>query len=323
MKPFYLDKLTRRYAHEGEDHPGAFEELRERYRQLKITSLMDMAAVASTLAIDTIETRELDPLALKAIQDTNPNFDSNTDYSSDEWMGIVNSAKGKYFEYEVVERLNDGDTVGDVSLPNGYTAKVADSMTQPGWDIQILDEHGHVDQYLQLKATDNVDYVRDALERYPDITILTTDEVAEHMPNNSMVLDSGITEDEIRQAVDLQGAARGEGFLDEFWGNFNPLIPLLLIAGTQGYKVAVSKQTVESAAEVAQARAARALTALGVGALFKTFGAGLMSIPAAIFTGWLFDRSQNIDALIKTTHRHNHLLRLRTDHFKALMAKGA
>ena len=322
MNPFYLDKLTKRYTGEGNHDPGAFEELRRRYRQYKATTLMDLAAVASTLAIDTVETRELNPLALKAIHDTNPNFDPSATYTDEQWMGIVNSAKGKYFEYEVVDRLNRGETVGDVSLPDQYHAEVADSMNQPGWDIRILDEHDKIDQYLQLKATDNIDYVRDALERYPDITILTTDEVANHLPHDHMVLDSDISERDIQSAIGTTLDDSQSGFIDHFWDSFHPIIPLMLIAGTTGYHVVVGKQAIRSAAEVARARVARALTAAGVGAVFKALGAGLYSIPAALFAGWIFDRSQNIDDLIKATRKQNQLLLTRTTHYRTLLGES-
>ncbi len=324
MNPYYLDSLSRRYASLGEDHPGAFEELRERYRQYKATSLMDLAAVASTLAIDTVDDRALDPLALKAIQDTNPNFDPNSlaGYSDEEWMGIVNSAKGKYFEYLVVDRLNKGEMVGDVVLPEGYHASLAKSMTQPGWDIEIDDGNGHLDEYLQLKATQSTAYVQEALLRYPDITILTTREVADHMPHNSMVLDSNISEKEISGAVGSQLNDAGSGFMDHFWDCFHPIVPLILIAGTQGYRVAVGKQSVTSATEVAKARAARAMSAAGIGAALKAMGGGWLAIPAALLTGWIFDRSQNIDDLIMTTRKQNALLARRSTYIQTLLSQG-
>ena len=50
--------------------------------------------------------------------------------------------------------------------------------SQPGWDIQILNADGTVDQVLQAKATESVSYVKEALEKYPDIEIVTTEEVA-------------------------------------------------------------------------------------------------------------------------------------------------
>lgn len=320
MNHAYLRELTNRYAGPADDDPGAFEDLRKRYRQYKSTQLIDLAAVASTLGLDNLSDRSLDPLALKAIKDTNPNFDPDRlfGYSDDEWMGIVNSAKGKYFEYLVVDRLNSGQPVGDVVLPNGYTAHLADSMTQPGWDVKVLDGEGQVSEFLQLKATQSTDYIHHALTTYPDITILATSEVAQHLPHDSMVLDSNISERDIGSAVGASLDDTGSGFLDHFWESFHPIFPLLLIAGMQGYTVAVGKQSLTSAIDVAKARAARALTAAGVGTLVKVLGGGWFSIPAAIFSGWVFDRSQNIDDLTMATRKQNRLLVSRRDFYGAL-----
>ena len=325
MNPFYLDRLTARYKGHANDGPEALDELVEQYRQYKSASLLDLAAVASTLAIDTLDERALDPLALKAIRDTNPSFDPDKlfGYSDHEWMGIANSAKGKYFEYLVEEKLNHGEAVGDVVLPDDYSAHLAKFENQPEWDIDIVDDHGHTDKFLQLKATDSVGYIHHALETYPDTTILATHEVATHLPHNSMVLDSGISEHEIGQTINASLDNAGEGFLGHFWDAFHPIVPLVLIAGTQGYRVAIGRQSVANAAEVAKARAARALASAGVGGLVKVLGAGWFSIPAAIFTGWIVDRSQNIDDLAAATRRQNQMLGLRIKYYEALVARNA
>jgi uncharacterized protein YdbL (DUF1318 family) len=191
-------------------------------------------------------------------------------------------------------------------------------MTQPGWDIRIVDAHGQTDKYLQLKATESTSYIHHALDTYPDITILTTQEAAQQLPNNSMVLDSNISEKDIDAAVGEQMTDANDGFLDNFWNSFNPIIPLMLIAGTQGYRIAIGKQTVLSAAEVAKARAARSLSAAAVGAFVKSMGGGWLSIPAALLTHWVFDRSQNIDDLIRRTREQNRVLVLRVIFYKKI-----
>lgn len=45
---------------------------------------------------------------------------------------------------------------------------------------------------MQLKATDSVSYIKDALEANPDIPIITTSEVASNFDDNSLIIDSGI-----------------------------------------------------------------------------------------------------------------------------------
>jgi hypothetical protein len=248
----YLNALRAKYSADASKDIDPMGDLLARYRQYKDTRALDLAAVALSLGIQPETSDGMDPLALKALHDTNPNFDPGNvgSYSDQEWLVIVNSAKGKYFEYLVVDELNAGGTVGDLTLPDGYSAHLATSMTQPGWDMRIVDGHGDTADLLQLKATESVGYIHDTLERYPDISILTTDEVAKGIGPNDMVLDSKMSEADLDHAINSTAAGLDHGYLDEFWDNFHPLVPLLAIVATQGYQVVMNKQQVGGAMEV-------------------------------------------------------------------------
>ena len=324
MKGDYLKRLKTRYKPFASPSSDRMGDLLVRYQQYKNTQAIDLAAVAMGLGIQPASSDDMDPVALKALHDTNPNFDPSHvgSYSDQEWMGIVNSAKGKYFEYLVVDELNAGRTVGDLTLPDGYSAKLATSMTQPGWDMQIVDEHGGTAELLQLKATESVGYIHDTLERYPDISILTTGEVARGVGHNAMVLDSKMSEADLESAINATAEGMDHGYLDEFWGAFNPLLPLLVIVATQGYQVTMKKQNVRAAMEVAQARAARGLVASGVGAAAKVLsGSWIISALSAITAGMFFDRSQNIDELLAALRSRNRLLAARSAHYTKLIAR--
>lgn len=319
----YLETLRVRYRQYASDAVDPMGDLMNRYRQYKNTRTLDLAAVALSLGIQPVTSDAIDPLALKALHDTNPNFDPDNvgNYSVQEWMGIVNSAKGKYFEYLVVKELNAGGTVGDLTLPDGYSAHLATSMTQPGWDMRIVDGHGDTAELLQLKATESVGYIHDTLERYPDISILTTGEVANGLEPNDMVIDSKMSEADLEQAINSTAAGLDHGYLDEFWANFHPLMPLLAIVTTQGYQVVMAKQDVSGAMEVAKARVARGMVASGVGAIAKTFtGSWLASALCAVTVGMIFDRAQNIDSLVATLKSRNQLLAARARHYQVLVA---
>lgn len=321
MDKQFLATLLRRYRVFGSDSIDPMGGLVERYRQFKNTRTLDLAAVALSLGIQPDSSEELDPLALKALHDTNPDFDPGEvgSYSDQEWMGIVNSAKGKYFEYLVADELNTGGTVGDLTLPHGYSAELADSMTQPGWDMRIVDAHGSTAELLQLKATESVGYIHDTLERYPDISILTTEEVEGGLDHNQMVMDSKISEAELEQTINATANSMDHSYLDEFWDNFHPLIPLLVIAATQGYAVVMNKQSVASGVEVAKARAARGMVAGAAGAFVKTLtGSWIVSAFSAITVGMVFDRSQNIDELVAAMKTRNRLLEARAEHYRRL-----
>lgn len=253
-------------------------------------SLVDLIAVSSNLSINIFwEESPIDPLITKAINTTSPNFEIDTlyIYSDEQLLGVINTAKGKYFEYLVEEKLNAGEVVGDVALPDGYSAQVAENLNQPGWDLQILDEDGQVSDYLQLKAANSLSYISEALERYPDIQVLATSEVAESA--NGIVLNSNISEADLRSQVSRTLELEDTSFLDEFIGTFNPIFPLLFIVATEGYHLYVGEMSVAQVQESAKHRINRALVSSGVGALAYAMGAGWLSIGATFLGGALFE----------------------------------
>lgn len=103
--------------------------------------------------------------------------------------GLAMGIKGKLFELKYADYLNSG------YLPEGYSAQLARSATNPGWDIAVVDKHGDICQELQLKATESIQYIREAFARYPHIDVVTTEEVysqlamqgfSEHVINSGM-----------------------------------------------------------------------------------------------------------------------------------------
>lgn len=88
--------------------------------------------------------------------------------------GFGNNVKGIYHELLYVEaENNDWDDI---------TAEVFPSTSHPGADVR-LKEDGEVIAEIQLKATDNPHIVERHFERYPDIPVAATEEVASEMPN--------------------------------------------------------------------------------------------------------------------------------------------
>ena len=147
------------------------------------------------------------------------------DADDTELAGLISGIKGKLFEMRYVDFLNDGH------LPDGYEAVLAESATNPGWDIAILDNNGITVNELQMKATDSVDYIKTALERYPDIDIVTTEEVYNSVVMHEFadqVINSGISNEELTSVV---SETLESDSVDMDWGL--PVIPMLLI----GYSV--------------------------------------------------------------------------------------
>lgn len=124
---------------------------------------------------------DIDPEVIRAFRLQYPNAGEFVDFvrshSGDQaaLTGIVNGIKGKLFETEYVDWLNEGH------LPSGAVAELATSPTQEGWDVVIKDSHGHVLEHLQLKATESVAYIKEALASHPEIDIVSTHEVFQHL----------------------------------------------------------------------------------------------------------------------------------------------
>lgn len=171
--------------------------------------------------------------------------------------GLVDGVKGKLFELSLLNQLN---TPGQ--LPSGLHAVLAHSATQPGWDLKVVDSHGHIVDLIQAKATDSVEYIRQALDRYPNIDITTTHGVYTHMAAQGIaqhVHDSGVplaslNGDVGRAVSDASAHVQGISFVPSS-------VSLAVIA----LSVLVNKRlTPEMAAQQFGSRSAKAGVAVGV-----------------------------------------------------------
>jgi len=118
--------------------------------------------------------------------------------NADQLTGFAAGVKGKLFELKLLEQMNGG------GLPDGYQAALAKSASQPGYDLMVFGPDGKVSEVLQAKAADSVSYVQQALERYPHIDVISTQEVASHMALLGLgerVTDSGIPDAALEELV--------------------------------------------------------------------------------------------------------------------------
>lgn len=307
-----LSILASRYARAGELPAGeAFHHAFRRFLRANRESLLDIAVAAASVHVSVGDgPQDVDPLLLKAIHDTNPSMTDNRLFAldGDALQGAVNTAKGKYFEYLVVEKLNQGQQVGPLLLEPGQQAVLAESMTQPGWDLRIVDEQGDVVEYLQLKATDSVSYIRSALERYPDIQILATDEVA----HSGLVLDSGITDQDLRAHVAMGVDAVDVSLTETFLDHFHLLLPLAAMALYEGHRLWIGRQSMDAFKLSLARRSQRIVVTQSIGAAVYAMDGGLLSIPVAIAGGLVFDRTINQAAIATSYKSHRgRLLALR------------
>ena len=140
--------------------------------------------------------------------------------------GFQRNVKGIYHELCYVERENaDGDDV---------EAKVYEVVNHPGADVRLVNVTTGETVDIQLKATDSASYLREHRERYPDVEVQATEEVASSAgvassgfrnselagdvnatvekleDDGSGVLEAGVASGLLSGVVDARAALRGE-----------------------------------------------------------------------------------------------------------------
>jgi uncharacterized protein (DUF697 family) len=109
-------------------------------------------------------------------------------YDADQIIGVINLIKGKVFERMVVDAENSN---GDV-----WTAHLHEDESFPGSDMILENNEGEMIE-ISLKASSSRGYLEDALDKYPEIPIMTTDEVAGVLAHNPLVSAAGISNEEL------------------------------------------------------------------------------------------------------------------------------
>jgi len=112
-------------------------------------------------------------------------------YDTDQLDGVINTIKGKMFELLVTANENmDGDQ---------WYAKMHTNESFPGSDI-IFSNHEtgeQVEVSLKAVAEDNKQIIEHALSRYPDLPIMTTEEVSKLYDGDERVFGSSILHDDL------------------------------------------------------------------------------------------------------------------------------
>ena len=131
-------------------------------------------------------------------------------------LGFVNGIKGKLFEIKYVEHLNE-------NLEPGYVAAMSNNPVNEGWDIKITGPNNEVENLLQLKATTTASHVKEAIDRYPEIDIVTLSDLQGQMSSINSI--SSVTASDIsNEDLMLQiGEATGNQAF------FFPTAPLLAL----------------------------------------------------------------------------------------------
>lgn len=294
-----LNKLAKLYLDKSSP---TFKELALIYKKYE-TSLLD--TLASSVAIygifqsDRLDMDKITPQMEEAFKLSFPDLDFNelSSYSVEQFNGIINNWKGKYFEVLVRDKLNNGELIGDLHLENGEYAQLAESPTQAGWDIQIFDAEGIPLETLQLKATNSLNYINETLEKYPQFEIISTSEVAE---NHIELINSGIENEEITgQVVDFLEPIN-DSLLVDAMESVLPFSGLIIIGTIQGRRYITGKVTMQDAAISFAEKAVKSGITLGAGALaFMAFDSGLISIPVSLLTSLFLNRNKYDEKILE------------------------
>ncbi len=145
------------------------------------TNFDELAIIASLQAIrDGFESTEQDQAVLAAFRrysGKTQDIDSVRDYlnalSENQIVGVVSNVKGILHEMEFVSLENsDGDSV---------TAAMFPETNHKGFDVVLNDYETGESWEIQLKTTDNTDYVEEWMDKYPDGEILVSEEIASEL----------------------------------------------------------------------------------------------------------------------------------------------
>ena len=192
--------------------------LTREYRTRWEREVLEIAALAADVSLNSVTTFGLEP-------DVNPQFEEafrlhypNVPLESlrgrEEYAEkLINGAKGKYFEVLVRDRLNGGERVGEIHLGPGEVARLAESPTQPGWDLRIENADGSIVEDIQLKATESMSYIKQALDKYPDIRVAAPSDID---GSTDEILSTDISNEQLARVTQTQVDELAEGPVEDF-----------------------------------------------------------------------------------------------------------
>jgi hypothetical protein len=288
-------------------------DLYKHYVQKREKALLDSIAAATAINgiffSDYIDYDKITPEMADAFQTSFPNLELSdlSKMSEDQLEGIISNWKGKLFEFNVRDNLNAGEMVGDIQLEEGQFAVVADSLNQPGWDLQILNTDGTIARDLQAKATDSLSYINEAFEKYPDIDIISTSEVA---GLNDNLLNSDISNADITNSLVDPMKSLFDSPVENFLEDVFPMLPVLIITTTEGRKCIMGKQTAMEGLQSGIKRGTRSAASMGLGALLAWMDFGVFSIGGTFALNYFWSRHEDSNEALKILGKKERELRL-------------
>ena len=258
-------------------------ELAQQYRSRGEREILDVAALATDVSFDRVTNLGLepdaDPQLLDAIELSGVRMETLADSPPQQALSTI---KGKYFEVLVRDRLNAGERLGELRLESGQVARLAESPTQPGWDLKIENADGSVAEEIQLKATGSMDYIKKALERYPDIRVAAPSEINDTAEE---ILGTGISNQELERVTEAQLGELSEGMAQDLLDTGAEMaldsIPFMSIATTgvmEGRNLLMGRSTFRESLRNGATRIGKASVYDTIGTLLGSTGVGIPAV---------------------------------------------
>lgn len=301
-----------------------YKETIKRHRQTLIDAITSSIAIKGIFLSDQIDYSKITPQMEEAFNLAYPNVELNSlsGRNPEEIEGFLNAWKGKYFEVIVRDKLNDGDWIGNIHLEPGQSARLADSVTQSVWDLQILNPDGTIAEELQLKATDSLSYIKSALERYPDIKVVSTDEISDRPSDLSDIVSSGISNESLDETISQPMEELLDSSSEELIEDILPFLPFIVIATTEGTKVLLGKKTFGEAIKEGTLRTIKSGISMGVGTFVVFLDGGILSVPATFLTRFGIDigirRYKNYENIKRYVDAKKDLIKSLLPYYKAI-----
>jgi hypothetical protein len=262
------------------------------YRRRNEREILELAAIASDIGLGDVTTFGLEPDAnpqlLEAfkLQYKNVDPESLVGRSEEELQGFISGVKGKYFEVLIKDRLNSGETLGELRLEPGQVARLADLPNQQGWDLEIVDHQGDPVDLIQAKATVSIAPVREALRENPDIQVAVPDNLDNASPD---VLGTDISWDDLSAEAEAHIGEMSEGAMAnalqstaELGIDVIPVGSVLLIGVVEGRRYLMGEATLRESMRTGAGRLPRAMAYSGIGTALAATGLGVAAIPAVM-----------------------------------------
>lgn len=292
-----------------------YNELVVDFNKKRAQELALMDCLASALSVNSIfknggiDYASITPEMEEAFSLQYPNMKISDieNYSEDEVIGIVNGWKGKLFEVNLRDGLNEGKNIGGIQLDFNQTAELAESPTNPGFDLFIRDDNsGQIVKELQAKATDNITYIKESIQKYPDYDIIATEEAAEDLGSNFdsiseingvEIHNARISNEELTEEIESVISDKG---IDILAFSFL-LVPII----RHGRKYLIGRYTAEKAVSSFVKDSSKSAVAIAGGGLIALLGVGAGVGALAAFAIRLSIRNE--DKLWGDLNRYNNI----------------